>query len=76
LKRKAETKKCSKKVKKPRVAPSPTLENSLSVKVALEKAGNTHDAKKRTSQAYKSIFSTPNLVETLYFTGTSRGVIK
>lgn len=55
-----------------------TVRNTLAVQAALEKVNSNHDAKKRLSEAYKSIFSTPStsVSATAYFTGTSRGVIK
>jgi len=55
-----------------------SIRNTLAVQGALEKVNSNHDAKKRTSEAYKSIFAqtSANPSTTTFFTGTSRGVIK
>jgi hypothetical protein len=56
-----------------------SVRNTLAVQAALEKVNSNHDAKKRTSEAYKSIFAPPATAgpsPTAFFTGTSRGVIK
>jgi len=55
-----------------------SVRNTLAVQAALERVDSNHDAKKRTSEAYKSIFAGPTTgpVTTAFFTGTSRGVIK
>jgi len=55
-----------------------SVRNTLAVQAALERVDSNHDAKKRTSEAYKSIFAHPTSapVTTAFFTGTSRGVIK
>jgi hypothetical protein len=55
-----------------------SVRNTLAVQAALEKVNSNHDAKKRMSEAYKSIFSTPtsSTSSPAFFTGTSRGVIK
>jgi hypothetical protein len=55
-----------------------SVRNTLAVQAALEKVNSNHDAKKRMSEAYKSIFSTPTSTTSspAFFTGTSRGVIK
>jgi len=55
-----------------------SVRNTLAVQAALEKVNSNHDAKKRMSEAYKSIFTTPTSTTSspAYFTGTSRGVIK
>jgi hypothetical protein len=55
-----------------------SVRNTLAVHGALEQVNNNHDAKKRMSEAYKSIFSDANSTTktNTFFTGSSRGVIK
>jgi hypothetical protein len=78
LKRKFSTKEESKKTSKKPNTTQGTVRNTLAVQAALEKVNANHDAKKRLSEAYKSIFSAPSHSgsSTAFFTGTSRGVIK
>jgi len=54
----------------------PTAQNVLAVKDALSKVRDNHDAKKRTSDAYKSIFSSNHQSAPAYLTGIPRAVIK
>jgi len=54
----------------------PTAGNVLAVKDALSKVRNNHDAKKRASDAYKSIFSSNHPSAPAYLTGIPRAVIK
>jgi len=57
----------------------PSVRNVLAVHGELSRVGNSHDAKKLSSEAYKSIFSTQancSASSITYFTGVSRGVIK
>jgi len=55
-----------------------SVRNTLAVQGALEQVNNNHDAKKRMSEAYKSIFadSSSTTKTNTFFTGSSRGVIK
>jgi len=81
LKRKLSTKNNeSKSSKKPRNKDNNqgSVRNTLAVQAALERVDSNHDAKKRSSEAYKSIFAHPTTspATTAFFTGTSRGVIK
>jgi len=54
----------------------PTARNVLAVQDALSKVRDNHDAKKRTSDAYKSIFSSNHPSAPAYLTGIPRAVIK
>jgi len=67
------------KVSSPPTAQSvtgPTARNVLAVQDALSKVRDNHDAKKRTSDAYKSIFSSNHPSAPAYLTGIPRAVIK
>jgi len=66
--------------KKQKVFPAstngPSVHGVLAVQAALQQLGDSHDAKKNSSEAYKSIFSSQFEKQIIYLTGTSKAIIK